>query len=144
MAPNDEMASSDNQMVTLNILKRVLGGFTDQIIANINEKFEEFLYSNESDDVDDEYADAIEIFSSNETESDEVDDEHAEIAIETIALQDPFNNQGRSKCKDLLEISDINVPNTAITGPPSYYTQLDYPHRPSLVKKRLLELYSGL
>ena len=97
MAPNDEMASSDNQMVTLDVLKRVLGGFTDQIIANINEKFEEILYSNESDDVgdvDDEYADAIEIFSSNE--SDDVDDKHAENAIETIALQDPLNNK-RSK-----------------------------------------------
>ena len=37
---------------------------------------------------------------------------YAEKTIETIALQDLLNNKGRSKCKDLLEISDINyVPN---------------------------------
>merc|ERR1719483_1342765 len=34
--------------------------------------------------------------------------------VETIALQDIFNSDGRSKCKDFIEITDANyVPNGA-------------------------------
>ena len=39
---------------------------------------------------------------------------YAEKTVETIALQDIFNSDGRSKCKDFIEITDANyVPNGA-------------------------------
>ena len=39
---------------------------------------------------------------------------YAEKTVETIALQDIFNQDGRSKCKDFIEITDANyVPNGA-------------------------------
>ena len=39
---------------------------------------------------------------------------YAEKTVETIALQDIFNSDGRSKCKDFIEIIDANyVPNGA-------------------------------